>query len=41
MASDDKKTKSILAPKSETAMNKAVAEKKRMRFNRRTKVHQT
>ena len=29
MASDDKKTKSILAPKSETAVKKAVAEKKK------------
>jgi len=29
MASDDKKTKSILAPKSDTAVKKAVAEKKK------------
>ena len=29
MASDDKKTKAILAPKSETAVKKAVAEKKK------------
>jgi hypothetical protein len=41
MASDDKKTKSILAPKNETAVKKAVARRKRMRFSRRTKAHQT
>ena len=29
MASDDKKTKAILAPKSETEVKKAVAEKKK------------
>ncbi len=35
MASDDKKTKATPAPKSETEVKKAVAEKKKERFSRR------